>query len=192
MRLCAQRNSWPKRTEWSEDLIHTPTYTHPPPNSRTVTWPFLNLYIDGINVVVLLYRMRHVTFVYILIFKAKIKRCSVDLTTILCCVDLISAMTTQMETNWPLRISWCYDGGTVSIQALSSGALWRTTSSLVRNSEAASQLTVPSHHDMTYISVIFPPIYVIAICNIRSEIPTCRYLSMVSGFSLGVTMGGRL
>ena len=37
MRLCAQRNSCPKRTEWSEDLIHTHTHTLPPyiqPSSR--------------------------------------------------------------------------------------------------------------------------------------------------------------
>ena len=29
MRLCAQRNSCPKRTEWIEDLVHTHTSTHP-------------------------------------------------------------------------------------------------------------------------------------------------------------------
>ena len=41
MRLCAQHNSWPKRTEWSEDLIIT--------NTRTAAHhhvTFLNLYLD--------------------------------------------------------------------------------------------------------------------------------------------------
>ena len=47
MRLCAQRNSCPKRTECSEDLIHTNThYTRTPTRKAAyhhVT--FLNLYI---------------------------------------------------------------------------------------------------------------------------------------------------
>ena len=55
--LCAQRNSYPKRTEWSDDMIHTHTVhfhppTHPPTQTpkqpRTITWPSWLLYtIDG-------------------------------------------------------------------------------------------------------------------------------------------------
>ena len=47
MRLCAQRNSCPKRTEWSEDLIHT--NIHPPELPNKVEgnhMTFLNVYID--------------------------------------------------------------------------------------------------------------------------------------------------
>ena len=66
MRLCAHRNSWPKWTEWSEDLVvththactcahaHTHTHTHKQTSThsprQTATnhhVTFLNLYIDG-------------------------------------------------------------------------------------------------------------------------------------------------
>ena len=36
------RNSWPKRTEWNEDLIHTNTMTNTHPNSRYHHVTFLN------------------------------------------------------------------------------------------------------------------------------------------------------